>query len=59
MTEDPIVEEVHRTREKLLADCGGDLDGLMDYLQECEGEERGVVVKNARELKTPARALAS
>ncbi len=59
MTKDPIVEEVHRTREKLLAECGGDLDRLMDYLQECEGEERGVVIKTVRELKPPARALAS
>ncbi len=59
MTKDPIVEEVHRTREKLLAECDGELDRLMDYMQEREGEERGVVIKNVRELRTPARALES
>ena len=59
MTKDPIVEEVHRAREKLLAECGGDLERLMDYLQEREGEEKGVIVKSVRELETPAKALAS
>ncbi len=30
MTENPIVEEVHRIREQLLAEYGGDLKKYMD-----------------------------
>jgi len=33
MTENPILEELHAVREKLLADAGGTLDGLVDRLQ--------------------------
>ena len=59
MTDDAIVEEVHRTREKLLAECEGNLDKLMDRLQSRESEDRGRVVKSIRELKTRTAALAS
>ncbi len=55
MIEDPIVEEVHRAREKLLAECDGDLDKLMDHLGKRESEERSPVVKSVRELKVQAR----
>ena len=30
MSDDPIVEEVHRIRQKLLDEFGGDVDALMD-----------------------------
>jgi len=33
MNKDPIIEEIHRIREKMLEDCGGDLEKLMDRLQ--------------------------
>ncbi len=59
MTDDPIVEEVHRTREKLLAECGGDLDKLMDRLERRESVDRGRVVKSVHELKARTAALAS
>jgi hypothetical protein len=36
MIEDPIVEEIHRIREQLLEECGGDLDKYMDRLKELE-----------------------
>jgi hypothetical protein len=32
MLNDPIVEEVHRIREKMLEECGGDIDKLMDRI---------------------------
>ena len=32
MHKDPIVQEVHQIREKLLAECGGDLRKLMDRM---------------------------
>ena len=30
MIRDPIVEEVHRVREKMLDECGGDLGRLLE-----------------------------
>jgi hypothetical protein len=55
MSDDPIVDEVHRTRARLLAECGGDLDRLMDRLQQRESEDRGRLVKSAEELKAIGR----
>jgi hypothetical protein len=34
MAENPIVEEVHRIREQLLAECGGDLKTFMDGVRQ-------------------------
>ena len=34
MTKNPILDELHAVREKLLADAGGTLDALVDRLQE-------------------------
>lgn len=44
MKNDPIVDEIHRVREKLLEDCGGDLDTLMDSLSEMETDHQDRVV---------------
>lgn len=33
MTKNPILDELHAVREKLLADAGGTLDALVDRLQ--------------------------
>ena len=33
MTKNPILEELHLVRERLLADAGGTLDALVDRLQ--------------------------
>ena len=41
MNQDPIVEEVHRTRQKLLSGCNGDLDKLLDRLKTAEVQDRG------------------
>jgi hypothetical protein len=38
--EDPFVEEVHRVRERLLQECGGDLERLMDRLKAQEEGDR-------------------
>lgn len=48
---DPLIDEVHETREKLLAECGGDLDRLMDRLQSREQEGYSRIVRDPRELK--------
>ncbi len=44
MNRDPIVEEIHRTRQKLLKECNGDLDQLLDRLKAAEVQDRSLVV---------------
>ena len=53
MIDDPIVEEVHRWRTALLKKAGGDLDKLLDYLQEREKEhpERMVTRKDLERME--------
>lgn len=41
MNQDPIVEEVHRTRQKILAECDGDLDQLLNRLKATEVQNCG------------------
>ena len=43
MTEDPIVEELHRIREQMLEEYGG-LEGLVKRLREIQAERPGRVV---------------
>jgi hypothetical protein len=44
MTEDPIVEEVHKTRERLLVEYGG-MDALLREFRAIEDEMRDRVVR--------------
>jgi hypothetical protein len=37
MIEDPIVEEIHRTRERLLEEHGG-LDGFLKHIRQMQAE---------------------
>jgi hypothetical protein len=37
MTEDPVVEELHRIREEMLAEHGG-LEGLVKHLRDLQAE---------------------
>ena len=39
MKEDPIQEEIHGTRKKLLEESGGDMQKLMDRLKSLEDHE--------------------
>jgi hypothetical protein len=55
--DDPIVEEIHKVREKLLQECGGDLEKLMDRLKSREDEDRSRVVSDVREGKPPRRSV--
>ena len=59
MKDDPIVEEVHRARERLLEENDGDLNKLMDRLQERESHEHGPLIRYPAELKSKSRSLAS
>ena len=52
MIEDPIVEEVHKTRERLLAEYGG-MDGLLREFRAIEDEMRDKVVR--LEPRPPSR----
>ena len=36
MTKNPILDELHKTRERLLAEAGGTLEGLVAKLQQDE-----------------------
>lgn len=40
MMKNPILEELHAVREKLLAEAGGTLDGLVDAVQANERESK-------------------
>lgn len=40
MNRDPIVEEVHQTRQKIWEECDGDLDRFLDHLQAAEKRDR-------------------
>jgi hypothetical protein len=37
---DPIVEEIRETRARILEECGGDLDKLLDRIQKSEEKDR-------------------
>ncbi len=44
MTDDPIVEEIHRIRDRMLAECGGDFEKYMDRLREAQEQDRDRLV---------------
>ena len=54
MKRDPIIEEIHRVRRKMLADCGGDIDAYFDRLQEDEALDRDRLVSKVRRSKKRA-----
>ncbi|RJP33985.1 MAG: hypothetical protein C4547_11410 [Phycisphaerales bacterium] len=35
---DPLVDDVHRVRQQMWDDCGGSLDGLIEFLRAAEAE---------------------
>ena len=53
-SEDPFVDEIHKTRERLLEECGGDIERLMDRLQAKEQGDYDRVVRDLRQFKAPA-----
>ena len=44
MKNDPIVEEIHRVRQKNLDECQGDLDILMDRIKWAEAQDESRIV---------------
>ncbi len=57
MTRDPIVDEIHRSREKIWKECGEDAKKLFDRLRAAEAKHKDRLVSPARRAKTttPAR----
>ena len=51
MYRDPVVEEVHQIRQKLLDECGGDFDRYLDRVKAGEKNHRDLLV-----TKTPVPA---
>jgi len=55
MNDDPIVEEIHEIRGRLLAECDGDLDRLLDRYKQSEDPDRVVTLKDVDERRQLAR----
>ena len=53
MNHDPIVAEIHHVRQRMLAECHGDLDQLLDRLQAAQPLEgdRMVSLEAVRERR--------
>ena len=41
---DPIVEEIHSIREKILSECDGDIEKLMNRLKDSETRDKKRIV---------------
>lgn len=53
MWTDPVVEEIHQIRKKMLADVGGDIEALMEKFRAHQDAHGGVVIEvRARFPKT-------
>ena len=55
MNDDPIVEEIHQIRGRLLAQCNGDLDQLLDRYKQSEDPSRVVTLKDLDERRQLAQ----
>ncbi len=51
MNNDPIVDEIHQIRARLLAECDGDLDQLLDRYQRSEDPELVVTPEQVEERR--------
>ena len=55
MIDDPIVAEIHETRRRIMAECGDDVERLIDRLKAAESQDKDRLV-TAEELKRRARS---
>ena len=55
MNDDPIVEEIHEIRGRLLAECDGDLDQLLDRYKQSEDPDRVVTLKDVQQRRQLAQ----
>lgn len=57
MTSDPIVEEIHKTREKLLEECGGDIQVYLRRLKDRESKDRHRLVSQVEKAEEPVASM--
>lgn len=57
MTSDPIVDEIHKTREKLLEECGGDIQVYLTRLKDRENEDRQRLVSKVEKAEEPVSSI--
>ena len=57
MNNDPIVEEIHQVRGRLLAECNGDLDQLLDRYKQSEDHDRVVTLRDVEERRQLTQRL--
>ena len=53
--DDPIVEEIHETRRRILAECDGDLERLIARLKAAESKDKDRLV-TIKDVQKRARA---
>ena len=58
MNQDHIVEEIRQIRGRMLAECNGDLDKLLDYYKQSEDQERVVTLEDVEERRQRAQQRA-
>ena len=51
MSNDPIVEEIQEIRGRLLAECNGDLDQLLERYKQSEDRDRVVTLKDVEQRR--------
>jgi hypothetical protein len=56
MNPDPIVAELHQIRQRILEECGGDLDRLLDRWQAAEAQDQHRLVSAERSQGRRQRA---
>lgn len=59
MSNDPIVEDVHRARQRILAECEGDLRRWLDRLKSAEARHSDRLVSLEEVLARKARPVSS
>ena len=55
MNNDTIVEEIRQIRGRLLAECNGDLDQLLDRYQQSADRDRDVTLKEVEQRRQLAQ----
>lgn len=55
MNDDLIVEELHQIRGRMLAECNGDLDRLLDRYKQSENRDRVVTLKDVQQRRQLAQ----
>jgi hypothetical protein len=56
MIEDPIVEEIHRIRNRMLAECGGDFQKYMNRIRDAQEQDRDRLITKEEVLRRKQEA---